>query len=664
MAATALAEEVYGVIALAVDRGFYRAAYPELRTLGFDPLKHYAEEGWREGRDPAPWFNVTAYLQANDDVRESGVEPLHHYLTRGWREGRDAAPSQHGAAYLMTAARRGDVPGWRFDPPDPNGPTPEEIAADAAAREAAAQAAADQLQAERDVIAAEFDAGFYLETNPDVEAADPLRHFLTTGWRENRDPNPRFSLKEYLETYPDIAQAGINPFVHFIRAGRAEGRLARNELGFRYEMIAALLPVEERVARAVRASNRVKASDPALLAAAFAQSRTGLRNLHLTFSHDDYTTNTGGVQLCLQREGALIADLGRDHLHLYSAKPWPVVRAASDVSLLGVVLNGRRVGNFAPQAIVDALGAAVAAVQPGTRSLALHSLLGHEPDQTADIVQAAGITGGFFWLHDFASLCAGYHLLRNDVEDCAAPPPDSPACGICVYGPWRARHLEAHERLFRRLELVVVSPSQPTLDLWRRSWSFPTRGEIVHPHAKLVERAPAPDVALERPFRLAYAGMPTSHKGWPIFLDLVKKHAKDPRYAFLHLGGIAAGPSALEFHKVVVTGARPHAMQDALEKLEVDAVLMWPLCRETFSFAAYEAVAAGATIITGPDSGNVAAFVEASGHGWVLPDEDALAAALESGEIGALARARRKPMLYDLAFSGMTADLLAPEGRA
>ena len=90
--------------------------------------------------------------------------------------------------------------------------------------------------------------------------------------------------------------------------------------------------------------------------------------------------------------------------------------------------------------------------------------------------------------------------------------------------------------------------------------------------------------------------------------------------------------------------------------------IIWPLCRETFSFIAYEAVAAGAAVITGPDSGNVAAFVDAGGHGLVLPDEAALGAILGSGEVQALARAQRKPHLYDLAFSGLTADLLQSVG--
>ena len=80
----------------------------------------------------------------------------------------------------------------------------------------------------------------------------------------------------------------------------------------------------------------------------------------------------------------------------------------------------------------------------GKRSFAIHSLLGHAAGETADIVAAAGLKAGYFWLHDFASLCAGFHLLRNDVEDCSAPPPESAACGICV--PVRgARGVAEHE---------------------------------------------------------------------------------------------------------------------------------------------------------------------------------------------------------------------------
>jgi hypothetical protein len=63
-------------------------------------------------------------------------------------------------------------------------------------------------------------------------------------------------------------------------------------------------------------------------------------------------------------------------------------------------------------------------------------------------------------------------------------------------------------------------------------------------------------------------------------------------------------------------------------------------------------------VIAGPESGKWASFVAGGGHGVVLDGEDALAAAFESGAVAELARAVRKPMLYDLAFSALTVDLL------
>jgi hypothetical protein len=653
MAVMARVDEVHRVISTAVDGAFYRAVNPDLAESGLDPIRHYLLSGWREGRDPAPWFSTRAYVEANPEVVKAGWNPLHHYLTLGRREGREIVRSVLADDYLLRRARRGQEPAWDFESLTADGQ-----AADAVAEEAAAR------HRERVLAAAEFDADFYLDASPDVAktGVDPLDHFLASGWREGRDPNASFSVKDYLESYPDIAEADINPFVHFLSAGRAEGRTGRTELGFRYEIIKRLVPIETRVKAVARASARVKLATAASLAKALAGARTGLSDLHITFSHDDYTANTGGVQLCLQREGARIAALGRDHLHLFPVKPWPVVRVRGEPGHLGVLLNGEAVGVFAPKTIAGAVGKAAGAVKAGQRSFAIHSLLGHSAGETVDILAAAGLRAGYFWLHDFASLCAGYHLLRNDVEDCSAPPPESPACGICVYGPWRARHIAEHQRLFERLSLTVVSPARTTLDLWKASSAYPTAGQVILPHARLVERGPAPVASADRPLRIAYAGMPAAHKGWEIFRDLVARHAGDPRYHFIHLGGRTEAGLSLEFHKVTVTEDRPRAMQEAIERHEVDAVLIWPLCRETFSFTAYEAVAGGAAVIAGPDSGNVAAFVEETGHGLVLTGEDALAAALESGGLAGLARAQRKPQLYDLAFSALTVDLL--EGRA
>ncbi|MFN3585480.1 hypothetical protein [Phenylobacterium sp.] len=650
MAVLAQADEVHRVISTAFDPDFYRTVYLDLADPRSDALGHYVRVGWREGRDPVHWFSAAAYLDANEDVRASGVEPFFHFLSRGRREGRDVRPSRLAANYLE---RVGWTPGrWTVEP--------FLTAAQRPPRAPGAMLASGRdFAAERALVAAEFDAAYYLAAHPDIAAAgtDPLQHFLVAGWKEGRDPNPRFSIRDYLETYPDIAQAGINPFVHYLMAGRAEGRIARHDLGFRYDLIAGMEPVAARLARAAGASASVQAAPAAELGRAIALTGARLSDLHVTFSHDDPTANYGGMQLCLRRESARFTELGVDHLHIYPAKPWPMVRTADEPGPMGVLLNGRRLGLYSPATVRTALARAAGAVAPGRRSFAIHSLLGHCPDETAKLLRALGLKAGFFWLHDFASLCAGYHLLRDDVEDCAAPPPDSAACGICAYGPFRKRHLDAHRRLFHRLSLTVVAPSETTLNFWRASTGLPVRDAVVLPHAELVDRGPAPARTTRKPLRVAYVGMPVALKGWPIFRALADRFADDRRYEFLHLGGRADPSAPVAFHKAVVSEAEPRAMQAALEALEVDVALIWPLCRETFSFTAYEAAAAGAAVITGPDSGNVAAFVAETGLGLVLDDEVALARAFETGAVRKLARARRAARLHELRYSGMTADL-------
>jgi hypothetical protein len=54
---------------------------------------------------------------------------------------------------------------------------------------------------------------------------DPAQHYLEFGGFEGRDPSPYFSSQWYLEQYPDVKAAGINPLLHYLQSGLAEGRM-------------------------------------------------------------------------------------------------------------------------------------------------------------------------------------------------------------------------------------------------------------------------------------------------------------------------------------------------------------------------------------------------------------------------------------------------------
>lgn len=71
-----------------------------------------------------------------------------------------------------------------------------------------------------------FDKDWYLAKNPDVAQAgvNPWLHYVRYGGFEGRDPGPGFSSQWYLDTYVDVKKAGINPLVHYLGYGRKEGR--------------------------------------------------------------------------------------------------------------------------------------------------------------------------------------------------------------------------------------------------------------------------------------------------------------------------------------------------------------------------------------------------------------------------------------------------------
>lgn len=71
----------------------------------------------------------------------------------------------------------------------------------------------------------------YLKRNPDVamRGMDPILHYLRHGWREGRNPSPRFDARKYLELHPEVAEASVSPLVHFLRYGRVSGATATPE---------------------------------------------------------------------------------------------------------------------------------------------------------------------------------------------------------------------------------------------------------------------------------------------------------------------------------------------------------------------------------------------------------------------------------------------------
>jgi glycosyltransferase involved in cell wall biosynthesis/GT2 family glycosyltransferase len=263
--APALDADAWTILKDAFDVKFYRENNVGALSNAEDALAHYLNRGWKEGRDPAPWFSVYRYLDHHEDVLLSGYEPFTHYLRWGKQEARAIFPAdptytekihrevattetEFDAAFYARAlesnGKRSALPlsfhyalgGWRTG----RDPAPEfctqaylESYPDVASQGVnpffhyviAGRAEGRQPNHRvRNVLAEHFDAAYYLTCRPPLGGLDPLEHYIAFGWREGRDPSATFSTTHYLKLYPDVVEAGINPLLHYILDGQREGR--------------------------------------------------------------------------------------------------------------------------------------------------------------------------------------------------------------------------------------------------------------------------------------------------------------------------------------------------------------------------------------------------------------------------------------------------------
>ena len=82
------------------DPLYYVRSNPDVAAAGVNPLQHFQQYGWHEGRNPDAYFDTGYYLGRNPDVAAAGMEPLAHYDAFGWHEGRNPSSHFSTGAYL------------------------------------------------------------------------------------------------------------------------------------------------------------------------------------------------------------------------------------------------------------------------------------------------------------------------------------------------------------------------------------------------------------------------------------------------------------------------------------------------------------------------------------------------------------------------------------
>ncbi len=263
------------------DKDWYVATYANLRVAPAKAAFHYMSIGWKKKLDPSPlfctsdyiemyesqlppntcplfffettgkdlshftslaqqrnclteiekifdssiFFNTDWYLKQNPDVAMSGIDPRHHYYFHGWKEGRNPSSLFETKKYLA-----------------------ESFMADSAMKELCPLVHYEKLKSahhQQSMLSSRFyrsellnyfriyesnlfDAKWYLQKYPDVKNAglDPITHYIRYGWKEFRDPSPNFCTQVYIEKNESFP-SGMCPLFHYICYGKSHNFIVR-----------------------------------------------------------------------------------------------------------------------------------------------------------------------------------------------------------------------------------------------------------------------------------------------------------------------------------------------------------------------------------------------------------------------------------------------------
>ncbi|MCP3931686.1 MAG: glycosyltransferase [Bacteroidetes bacterium] len=70
-----------------------------------------------------------------------------------------------------------------------------------------------------------FDKNYYCSKDSALQdpSVEPLLHYVTSGFKEGRDPSPLFSLHHYMQLYPHLKNEEKDPLLHYLKIGWQEG---------------------------------------------------------------------------------------------------------------------------------------------------------------------------------------------------------------------------------------------------------------------------------------------------------------------------------------------------------------------------------------------------------------------------------------------------------
>ena len=226
------------------------------------------------------------------------------------------------------------------------------------------------------------------------------------------------------------------------------------------------------------------------------------------------------------------------------------------------------------------------------------------------------------YLHDYYTLCQNYNLMKNDEQYCGGKGLAPQNCNDCRYYHSSKKYSEELFELLNRYKdrLLFVSPSETTKEIFLAFHPEYADKTVVIPHLKLTgsSRSNIKLVKEDEPVNIAFLGYRNPRKGWDLWKSITTKYKDDQDYSFFIFNSDDQLYQDMKKVPVRFTEDRMDAMTRALIDNRIHAVFLWSLWPETYSYTFFESYSANCFVITGKNSGNIAAAVQKYGNGRIF----------------------------------------------
>lgn len=350
------------------------------------------------------------------------------------------------------------------------------------------------------------------------------------------------------------------------------------------------------------------------------------RKYILSISGGNIFTSLGGTEKVILSQQKMFNAVGISYVYIY-----PVSKKVSGLLLYnywGVVVDGKMVGLFETKQLLSFLGTSEGA-NNRLLKIHIHHLRGiklYELSEILDYIPKAEI---FFYLHDYNLICDSNTLKDSSGTYCGIGIPSQTKCKNCAFWNLHQHSEERRQFLKKYLDrMTFIAPSECPAEIIGDSIpEIRNRIRVIY-HQKAIGQYKGNRNPVQEKLKIAFCGLPVSAKGWEEFLyasQIAANNGADVQ--FYHLGKKDNQYDYIINYPVGFKNGSK-TMTEMLRELEIDCVILWSNCPETYSYVYFECFAANTFILANSLSGNIAKQVLKNKNGIVLEGKEELSCIL------------------------------------